>query len=157
MNTSRRSFWKGQPEHLREMFVLLNPGREPIRCTLWSHPHGYELRLFVGGSLLETRVNVNLGTIGDIVSGWKSGLQTRGWSESQSRPRLPPAKSLHSEDGQVIGYLDHDGESFFDNSGEQIGRLEDDLIYTAEGEFFGYIDEGKWIYDQCGHRLGYMA
>lgn len=140
------------------MFDLHNPEREPIRCTLWTHPDGYELRLFVGASLLETRVKFDVGAIYDIVGGWKRGLETRGWSDSTTKPKPVPAKWLHTEDGEVCGYLADDGESLFDSSGEKIGRLEGTLMYTPEGAFFGYTDdERKWIYDQMGHQLAYLA
>jgi hypothetical protein len=60
-------------------------------------------------------------------------------------------------DGQVVGYLAHDGKYFYKQSGEAIGYLAGKYIYAQNGSTIGYFDQnGKYIYSTSGETLGYL-
>jgi hypothetical protein len=65
--------WICEKHPERELFVHKREG-QPVRCTLWSHPLGYELRLFLGGSFIQTRVVRDPGAIDGIAQDWEAGL-----------------------------------------------------------------------------------
>jgi len=87
---------------------------------------------------------------------------------SSKRPRVHEATSTerkavtsrwwHKPNGQIVGYLSTD-HWFYTESGEAIGRLEGHFIYTPVGdEVIGWLaQDGKWIYDEKGEPLGYLA
>jgi hypothetical protein len=53
--------------------------RQPIRCTLWSHPFGWELKLLVGQSFIRTQVVRESHTLETTAAEWKAELLEKGW------------------------------------------------------------------------------
>jgi hypothetical protein len=73
--------WNGSSTELGELFVMRR-GRREIRCTLFSHESGWELRLVMG-----VRADVMLNKIcasrDDVVKTgeqWKAALVDKGWA-----------------------------------------------------------------------------
>jgi hypothetical protein len=80
MLVSQREFWNGQPEELRELFILKNARGAEACCALWSHPFGWELRLIVNGSLIRSQVSRVYGEVLDTSEQWRTQMQQDAWS-----------------------------------------------------------------------------
>jgi hypothetical protein len=72
-------FWNGPPEELRELFSLTNARDAHVRCAVWSHQFGWELRLTVSGSLIRTQVCRAFADVMGASDEWKASMQATGW------------------------------------------------------------------------------
>jgi hypothetical protein len=78
MNTTRqRDQWDGDPIELGDAWTLRR-GDKVARCTLVSHPLGWELRLMTT-DLLRSQVCRSSDEVLDIQESWKAAMIEKGW------------------------------------------------------------------------------
>lgn len=73
--------WNGSSAELGEWFVMRR-GRREIRCKLFSHPSGWELRLVMGerADVMLTRVCRSRDDVVVTREQWKTALIDKGWA-----------------------------------------------------------------------------
>ena len=75
--TPPREHWNGHPVELGAAWTL-RKGEKEARCSLWSHPLGWEMRLFTTDSL-GSQVCRSLDEILETQEAWKMALIEKGW------------------------------------------------------------------------------
>ena len=81
MNTTRqREHWDGDPIELGDAWTL-SKGEKVARCTLVSHPLGWELRLMMI-DLLRSQVCRSSDEVLNTQESWKAAMIGRGWHEA---------------------------------------------------------------------------
>jgi hypothetical protein len=79
MNTTTlRDVWNGNPAHLEDVWTL-RKRNHVVRCMLFTHQLGWELRLEVG-KLLMTQVCKSAREIEDLSAGWRDAMIEKGWA-----------------------------------------------------------------------------
>jgi hypothetical protein len=76
----RRDPWTGTPRQLGDLF-LLRKGALEARCELWTHPSGWECRLFAGDE--ELVVAQACSAQEDVLQfgeRWTAALGAKGWT-----------------------------------------------------------------------------
>src|SRR5262249_52015300 len=58
MSTVQPEFWSSPQEQLSVAWTLVHD-RRTAECTIWSHPLGWELRVTVNGSTIQTQASPN--------------------------------------------------------------------------------------------------
>jgi hypothetical protein len=78
MNTTRqREYWDGHPIELGDAWML-RKGEKVARCTLVTHPLGWELRLMTS-DLLRSQVCRSSEEILDTHEAWQIAMIEKGW------------------------------------------------------------------------------
>ena len=82
----QRPFWNGQPLHQGDWFRLHKErdGR-PLEavCQYWTHQFGWELRLVIGGELVQSQVCRTEPEVFDTFEAWQAALREKGWGSSR--------------------------------------------------------------------------
>jgi len=66
---------------------VLHKGPRAARCTIWSHPLGFELRLVCDGSLPRIRTCRTPEGMVQLQARWRAAMEAQGWSrKSQGTP-----------------------------------------------------------------------
>jgi hypothetical protein len=75
------SHWNGSPSELGDLFVMRR-GRREIRCKLFSHQSGWELRLVIGvrADVMLTKVCRFREDVSRTEEQWKTALVDKGWA-----------------------------------------------------------------------------
>lgn len=73
--------WNGCSTELGELFVMRR-GRREIRCKLFSHPSGWELRLVMGvrSDVMLNKVCTSRDDVLKTQEQWTSALFDKGWA-----------------------------------------------------------------------------
>jgi hypothetical protein len=80
MNTPQREDWNGNPIDLGDAWVL-RKGASVARCSLVTHPLGWELRLTTS-DLVRSQVCRSTDEILSTHESWRQKLVEKGWTES---------------------------------------------------------------------------
>ena len=59
---------------------VLHKGPRAARCTIWSHPLGFELRLVCDGSLPRIRICRTPEMMVRLQARWRTAMEAQGWS-----------------------------------------------------------------------------
>jgi hypothetical protein len=99
MNLPQRPDWQGSPVELAELFRLVQGRNRRVRCLIFTHEAGFELRLMFGWNAeLPLRFQVCPTNDETLAVGeqWKAALVEKGWcaprdtSARRPRARRPP-------------------------------------------------------------------
>lgn len=73
-----REHWSGAPERLGRAWTL---HKHPMAatCTIWSHHHGWELRLVVGHEQVRSELVESNEQLVDVAMAWREALIQEGW------------------------------------------------------------------------------
>jgi hypothetical protein len=66
----------------------LQKGPRAARCTIWSHPLGFELRLLCGEDLPRIKVCRTPEAMVRLQAVWRAALEARGWRKKPVAPRV---------------------------------------------------------------------
>jgi hypothetical protein len=58
---------------------VLHKGSRAARCTIWSHPLGFELRLVCDDSLPRIRICQTPETMVQLQARWRAAMEAQGW------------------------------------------------------------------------------
>ena len=78
MLISRYEVHRG-PQKLAELWTL-SRGVRDIRCALFTHPAGWELKLIAVDSAFRTRLCETSQQIHDTADRWRAEASTKGWT-----------------------------------------------------------------------------
>ena len=79
MSTLQGGFWSGPQEQLSIAWTLTLEHRI-AECTVWSHPLGWELRVMVSRSLIQTQVSPSADLAMQAARTWQQIFQGAGWA-----------------------------------------------------------------------------
>jgi hypothetical protein len=79
MSTLERALSSGPQEQLLVAWILTHEHRT-AECTVWSHPFGWELRVAVNRSTIETQLSRSSEHVMQIAATWKQIFEGAGWS-----------------------------------------------------------------------------
>jgi hypothetical protein len=82
VNTLQRPDWHGEPREMAELFALKKGNNRRVRCLIFTHQFGFELRLVFGSKNELLRSQVCRGDDEVLTTGeqWKAGLIGKGWT-----------------------------------------------------------------------------
>ena len=66
----------------------LQKGPRAARCTIWSHPLGFELRLLCSEDLPRIKVCRTPEAMVRLQAAWRAALEARGWRKKPVPPRV---------------------------------------------------------------------
>jgi hypothetical protein len=73
--------WEGVSRPVGFVWRLTKCGREGS-CRIWTHPHGGELRVEAGGTLIRSAVCLDMETLVRTALMWKTEFRRTGWLAS---------------------------------------------------------------------------
>ena len=68
------------PFRAGDMWALQKDGKA-LRCDLWTHPLGWELRVGAGDEMARTHVCRHEADVFKTAEAWKAEAQQRGWTD----------------------------------------------------------------------------
>ena len=60
-------------------FVSLTKGSTRAVCELWSHPAGWEIRLYAAGEFVQSMVSESEDEALECIERWKAAMLDKGW------------------------------------------------------------------------------
>lgn len=77
----QRPDWHGDPKEMAELFALAKGNNRRVRCVIFTHQFGFELRLLFGSKaeLLRSQVCRTDDEVLTTGEQWKTGLREKGW------------------------------------------------------------------------------
>ena len=77
----QRSDWHGEPKEMAELFHLAKGNNRRVRCLIFTHQFGFELRLVFAskGELLRSQVCRTDDEVLTAGEQWKASLVKQGW------------------------------------------------------------------------------
>ena len=86
MNPAPPPTWKGRPERLPDAFNMIRTRgarTSTAACVVWTHPHGWELRLMINGEGAQlTSVAHTVAAMRSTVQDWHHVMLETGWSDA---------------------------------------------------------------------------
>jgi len=76
----QKAFWSGPQERLATAWTLFHQHRT-AECAMWSHPLGWELRLTVNGSMIQTQITHSYKQVVEAGTAWRRMFRDAGWAD----------------------------------------------------------------------------